>query len=81
MNRRPMPSRPRLSLFLQSVALMVNVLLAQVRPSRLDERVKLGKECHSPHQEATRDGEDKGRTPEPKFETTLAQASGQVAGY
>lgn len=44
--------------------LVVDVLLAQVGPSRLDERVQLGEEGDGPHQVAADDGEDDGRAPE-----------------
>lgn len=46
---------------------MVDVLLTEVRPSRLDERVQLGEEGDGPHEVAAGDGEDDRGAPEPGF--------------
>ncbi len=48
---------------------MVNKLLAQVGPSRLDERVKLGEEGDGPHEVAADDGEDDRGAPEAGLES------------
>lgn len=51
--------------------LMVDKLLANVGPSRLDEGVKLGEEGDGPHEVAADEGEDEGGAPEAVGEKRL----------